>query len=63
MEGGLLDAGTRRNISQKILERMEAKETYQGKKYQIRSAIQIQARNLAAFLRGEREYRTFSFKW
>ncbi|MDD5206588.1 MAG: CRISPR-associated endonuclease Cas1 [Desulfobacterales bacterium] len=63
MEGGLLDAGTRKSISQKILERLEARETYQGKKYQIRSAIQIQARNLAAFLRGEREYKTFSFKW
>ncbi len=63
MEGGLLDATTRKNVSEKILERLEARETYQGKKYQIRSAIQIQARNLAAFLRGEREYRTFSFKW
>jgi CRISPR-associated protein Cas1 len=63
MEGGLLDAETRKSISQKILERLEARETYQGKKYQIRSAIQIQARNLAAFLRGEREYKTFSFKW
>jgi CRISPR-associated protein Cas1 len=63
MEGGLLDADTRKKISEKILERLEARETYQGKKYQIRSAIQIQARNLAAFLRGEREYRTFSFKW
>jgi CRISP-associated protein Cas1 len=63
MEGGLLDSDTRKRISEKILERLEARETYQGKKYQIRSAIQIQARNLAAFLRGEREYRTFSFKW
>lgn len=63
MEGGLLNPETRKNLSQKILERLESRETYQGKKYQIRSIIQIQARNLAAFLRGEREYRTFSFKW
>ncbi|MGC8811794.1 MAG: CRISPR-associated endonuclease Cas1 [bacterium] len=63
MEGGLLDAETRKSLSQKILERLETKEPYQGKKYQIRSIIQIQARNLAAFLRGEREYRPFSFKW
>lgn len=63
MEGGLLDSETRKLLSQKILERLETKEPYQGKKYQIRSIIQIQARNLAAFLRGEREYRPFSFKW
>ncbi len=63
MEGGLLDANTRKSVSQKILERMESRETYQGKKYQIRSVIQIQARNLAAFLKGEREYKPFSFKW
>lgn len=63
MEGGLLDAETRKELSQKILQRLETRETYQGKKYQIRSIIQIQARNLAAFLRGERKYRTFSFKW
>jgi CRISP-associated protein Cas1 len=63
MEGGLLDAETRKSVSGKILERLESRESYQGKKYQIRSIIQIQARNLAAFLRKERAYKTFSFKW
>jgi len=63
MEGGLLDAETRKNLSQKIINRLEARETYQGKKYQIRSIIQIQARNLAAFLIEGRAYRPFSFKW
>ncbi|MBW1999807.1 MAG: CRISPR-associated endonuclease Cas1 [Deltaproteobacteria bacterium] len=63
MEGGLLDADTRKNLSQKIINRLEAREAYQGKKYQIRSIIQIQARNLAAFLRGGKAYRPFSFKW
>jgi CRISPR-associated protein Cas1 len=63
MEGGLLDATTRKEISQKILERMESRETYRKKKYQIRSIIQIQARALASFLRGEGSYRPFSFKW
>lgn len=63
MEGGLLDADTRKGLSQKIIQRLESRESYQGKKYQIRSVIQIQARNLAAFLRGERDYRPFSFKW
>ena len=63
MEGGLLDADTRKAVSRKILVRLEARESYQGKKYQIRSIIQIQARNLAAFLKGERDYKPFSFKW
>lgn len=63
MEGGLLKPETRKILSHKILERLETRERYQGKTYQIRSIIQIQARNLAAFLRGEREYRPFSFKW
>ena len=63
MEAGLLDAETRRNLSQKVINRLETRETYQGRKYQIRSIIQIQARNLAAFLRGERNYKPFSFKW
>jgi len=63
MEEGLLASETRKIFSQKIMERLESQETYQGKKYQIRSIIQIQARNLASFLRGEREYHPFSFKW
>jgi len=63
MEEGLLASETRKIFSQKIMERLESQETYQGKKYQIRSIIQIQARNLASFLRGEREYDPFSFKW
>jgi len=63
MEGGLLNAETRKVFSQKVLDRLESRETYQGKKYQIRSIIQIQARNLASFLRGERTYRPFRFRW
>ena len=63
MEGGLLDAETRKDIAQKILDRLESRENYQGKKYQIRSIIQIQTRSLAAFLKGERKYQPFSFKW
>lgn len=63
MEGGLLSADTRKTLSEKILERLESTERYQGKSYQLRSIIQIQARNFAAFLRGERTYRPFTFKW
>jgi CRISP-associated protein Cas1 len=63
MKEGLLDAETRKSIAEKIIERLIATEPYQGKQYQIRSIIQMQARRLAGFLRGEGEYKAFSFKW
>lgn len=63
MTNGLLDADTRRMIGEKILCRLESLEKYKGKKYQIRSIIQMQARNLASFLRGQNEYKPFTFKW
>jgi len=63
IEGGLLDADTRKEFSAKILERLESRENYQGKKYQIRSIIQLQARGLASFLRSDGKYRPFRFKW
>ncbi len=63
MRDGLLDADTRKSIGDKIVERLVSTETYQGKQYQIRSIIQMQARRLAGFLRGEGVYKAFSFKW
>ncbi len=63
MHEGFLDLETRRAIGEKIMARLMATETYEGKKYQVRSIIQMQARRLASFLRGERNYRSFSFKW
>ncbi|MEX0806088.1 MAG: CRISPR-associated endonuclease Cas1 [Candidatus Binatia bacterium] len=63
MKDGLLDADTRKNIGDKIVERLFATETYHGKQYQIRSIIQMQARKLSGFLRGEGAYKAFSFKW
>lgn len=63
MKDGLLDADTRKAIGDRIVERLTATEPYRGKQFQIRSIIQMQARRLAGFLRGEGEYRAFSFKW
>jgi CRISP-associated protein Cas1 len=63
MKDGLLDADTRKGIGDKILDRLLATEAYRGKQYQIRSIIQMQARRLAGFLRGEGVYKAFSFKW
>ncbi|HXG53733.1 MAG TPA: CRISPR-associated endonuclease Cas1 [candidate division Zixibacteria bacterium] len=63
MKDGLLDAETRRRIGERIIERLYTEEPYRGKQYQIRSIIQMQARRLAAFLRGAGPYKAFSFKW
>jgi len=63
MEGGLLDAESRKTIAAKILDRLETRESFKGKTFQIRSIIQIQARNVASFLRGEKDYKPYRFKW
>ncbi len=63
MEGGLLDAESRKTIAAKILDRLETRESFKGKTFQIRSIIQIQARNVASFLRGEQDYKPYRFKW
>lgn len=63
MDNGLLESETRKALGNKIIERLESQESYGGQKHQIRSIIQMQARSLAAFLKGERDYKPFSFKW
>jgi len=63
MNDGMLDDATRKALSQKILERLAAREPFRGQQYQIRSIIQMQARALVSFLRGKGEYRPFSFRW
>ncbi|MFN8627992.1 MAG: CRISPR-associated endonuclease Cas1 [Candidatus Binatia bacterium] len=63
IEQGFLDLDTRRAIGDKVMARLTATETYRGKQYQVRSIIQMQARRLAGFLRGEGEYKPFAFKW
>ena len=63
MQEGFLDLETRRAIGEKVMARLMATETYKGKQYQVRSIIQMQARRLASFLRGDGEYKAFGFKW
>lgn len=63
MNNGMLEQETRKHIGGKIIERLEAQEVFEGRKYKIRSIIQMQARNLSAFLSGRREYKAFRFKW
>jgi CRISPR-associated protein Cas1 len=63
MAQGMLEAETRKTIVDRVMNRLLATEVYQGKHYQVRSIIQMQARRLASFLRGEGQYKAFSFKW
>lgn len=60
---GMLDTETRKALVDRVMERLLSTETYQGKRYQVRSIVQMQARRLASFLRGEGQYKAFSFKW
>ncbi len=63
-EEGWLDAPTRERIVEKVLERLEGSELYEGKKQPLRHIIQQQARHLATFLRGERAtYTPFVMGW
>jgi CRISP-associated protein Cas1 len=61
---GRLDGPTRKRIAEKVLERMESSELYEGKRQPLRHILQLQARHIATFVRGERpEYTPFVMGW
>lgn len=63
-EQGLLTKETRRMLVEKIHERLESKVPFERKRHPIRAVIQMQARHMATFLRGERaEYRPLQMGW
>jgi CRISPR-associated protein Cas1 len=63
-EAGRLDGPTRKRIVEKVLERMESTEPYEGKRQPLRHILQLQARHIATFVRGERpEYTPFVMGW
>lgn len=63
-EDGRIESATRKRIAEKILERMESSEPYEGKRQPIRCILQSQARHLATYVRGEREaYEPFLAGW
>ncbi len=63
LEEGKLSADTRKELAVKIIERLEATETYNGKKHKLQNIIQSQARSIATFVRGEGKYRPFVGGW
>ena len=60
---GMLTEESRRAVAQAVLERLEGEAGFRGRRYRLKSIIQLQARNLAGSLRGDGVYRPFAFKW
>ncbi|MBI5930826.1 MAG: CRISPR-associated endonuclease Cas1 [Chloroflexi bacterium] len=63
-EDGRLSKDTRKALADKVLEHLAATVRYDSKRFPLRFVIQNQARNLAAFLRGDNdEYAPFKATW
>jgi CRISPR-associated protein Cas1 len=60
---GMLDGESREEVASRVLQRLNSVEAHRGKKHEIRSIIQMQARLAASALRRMRNYRPFTFKW
>jgi CRISPR-associated protein Cas1 len=63
VKAGMLTDDSRRAAAHAVLERMEGEVTFRGRRHKIKSVVQIQARNVATFVRGGEPYRPFAFKW
>lgn len=63
MQDGLLDLDSRRNLAAKIVERLDAAERFQGEKRRLKTIIQMQARHMATFLRGQGKYKPYVCGW
>lgn len=63
-EQGRLADDVRRHFAEKVLEHLKATVRYEGKRFPIDTVIQMQARRLAAYLRGESEaYAPYKAEW
>lgn len=63
MEGDKLAEGTRKELARRVLDRLNGEETFESKKHKLRNIIHMQARRIAGFLRGERNYKPFVGSW
>lgn len=63
-EEGRLSQPTRRTIAERVLDRLERPERYEGKRHRLGAILQMQARYMATYLRGEREaYTPYLASW
>ena len=60
---GLLTEESRRAVARAVLDRLESEVGFHGRRHRMKSVIQIQARNVASCVRGDKAYRAFAFKW
>lgn len=60
---GMLTDDSRQTVARAVIDRLETEVGFRGRRYRVKSVVQIQARNLGAFLRGGPAYRPFAFKW
>lgn len=64
IENDKLTEESRRTIAQRVNERMDSDEPYEGKKHKLRTILQSQARHVATFVRGEKpQYKPFVGRW
>jgi CRISPR-associated protein Cas1 len=63
-EEGWLTETTRERVVEKVLDRLAGSEPYEGQRQPLRHILQMQARHIATFVRGERErYEPFVMGW
>jgi len=61
---GRLTEETRRKLVERVKERLESTELYEGKRQPLRHILQCQARHIATFVRGDRpSYTPFVMGW
>jgi len=64
IDNGRLSEPARRQLAEKVLERLDGREPYEGRQHTLRTIIQLQARALAAYVRRERPvYVPFKARW
>ncbi len=63
MEADKLGDETRKELGRRVLDRLEGEEGFAGKKHKLRNIIQMQARRVAGFVRGEGKYKPFTGSW
>jgi len=62
-DSGFLSRDTRRELVRRVNKRLESRDRYHGKRWRLKTIVQKQARRLAAYLRGEAQYRPFICGW
>jgi len=63
-EDGLLDGGTRKGIANKVFERLDSAERYQGQRMKLKTIIMRQAQRMASFIRKDiPNYKPFVGSW